>query len=966
MKNLYPLLILLFLSLSIYAQSPDKMSYQAVVRDANNTLVANQTVGMQISILQSTITGTVVYTETHSVDTNLNGLVSLEIGNGSSSDNFSEIDWSAGPYFIKTETDPTGGSSYTITGTSQLMSVPFALYATTSGSSQTNATNITNNTTAIETNTTAIELNTAKVGITTEQSDAITANTAKVGYTEAAVSANTDVAANTAKVGYTDALVSANTDVAANTAKVGYTDALVSANTDVVANTAKVGITTEQADAIAANTVKTNPWSVNSTNDSISYEKKVVIGSLASVNTPGLTVYGTTSGPSSPTANFVRSQTRNNVLQFETSEEDNGYRGSVGIIGNGGNTNLSNLFNIGINDGESWYNPLRIYYDNKAFRLGFGSDGISDINNFGTSSISLGTNSFATGDYSSTLGTDNTASGLNSTALGINSQATAVGAIVLGTNSIASGDNSTAMGLNVKASGSGSTAIGLNSTATGNFSNTFGVDIEAYSFAETVVGRFNTIYEPAGGVSGYDYEDRLFVVGKGESDTNRSDALIIKKSGEMSLEGNQIKNLQDPTENQDAVTLAYLTQFQGETGITTAQANAIIANTAKVGITTAQANAIIANTSKTSMVLGTTASTALAGNTSTITSDQANAITANTAKVGITSDQSDAITANTVKTSMVLGTTASTALAGNTTTINSDQANAITANTAKITNATHTGDVTGVTALTIVDDAVTTDKIKDANVTDAKIVTVSASKLTGTVGVAKGGTNLTAYTQGDILYATSTTTLAKLPKGTAGQVLTMNTGATAPEWTSGSASLIAALEARIAALEESQPAEIGDLRAGGIVFWVDPSDNTHGLVCALQDQSSSIRWYNGSFEITGATGTALGTGSANTDAIILAQGATESSYAAGLARSYSGGGYNDWYLPSKDELNEIYNNKSTINTTALENGGSNFINFYVSSSEYSSEFYWEKDFSSGNEYEKIKSHLNGVRAVRAF
>ena len=63
MKNLYPLLILLFLSLSIYAQSPDKMSYQAVVRDANNTLVANQTVGMQISILQSTITGTVVYTE---------------------------------------------------------------------------------------------------------------------------------------------------------------------------------------------------------------------------------------------------------------------------------------------------------------------------------------------------------------------------------------------------------------------------------------------------------------------------------------------------------------------------------------------------------------------------------------------------------------------------------------------------------------------------------------------------------------------------------------------------------------------------------------------------------------------------------------------------------------------------------------------------------------------------------------
>ena len=250
MKNLYPLLILLFLSLSIYAQSPDKMSYQAVVRDANNTLVANQTVGMQISILQSTITGTVVYTETHSVDTNINGLVSLEIGNGSSSDNFSEIDWSAGPYFIKTETDPTGGSSYTITGTSQLMSVPFALYATTSGSSQTNATNITNNTTAIETNTTAIELNTAKVGITTEQSNAITANTAKVGYTEAAVSANTDVVANTAKVGITTEQSDA---ITANTAKVGIT---TNQSDAITANTAKVGITTEQSDAITANTAK--------------------------------------------------------------------------------------------------------------------------------------------------------------------------------------------------------------------------------------------------------------------------------------------------------------------------------------------------------------------------------------------------------------------------------------------------------------------------------------------------------------------------------------------------------------------------------------------------------------------------------------------------------------------------------------------------------------------------------------
>lgn len=163
MRNLYTVLILLFLSLSIYAQSPEKISYNAVIRDATNSLVSSKSVGMQISILQATITGTIVYTETHSVETNSNGLISLEIGSGSTSDDFSAIDWSEGPFFIKTETDPTGGSTYTISGTSQLMSVPFALFAKTSGSSQTNATNITNNSTAIETNTTAIELNNEKL-----------------------------------------------------------------------------------------------------------------------------------------------------------------------------------------------------------------------------------------------------------------------------------------------------------------------------------------------------------------------------------------------------------------------------------------------------------------------------------------------------------------------------------------------------------------------------------------------------------------------------------------------------------------------------------------------------------------------------------------------------------------------------------------------------------------------------------
>jgi hypothetical protein len=113
------------------AQSPQKMSYQAVVRNSSNQLVVNQMVGMRISILQGSESGTSVYTETQKPTTNANGLVTIEIGAGTTSDDFSAIDWANGPYYIKTETDPSadGGTNYTINGVSQLLSVPYALLA---------------------------------------------------------------------------------------------------------------------------------------------------------------------------------------------------------------------------------------------------------------------------------------------------------------------------------------------------------------------------------------------------------------------------------------------------------------------------------------------------------------------------------------------------------------------------------------------------------------------------------------------------------------------------------------------------------------------------------------------------------------------------------------------------------------------------------------------------------------------
>ena len=127
--------ILFFFCLSVtYSQSPEKFTYQSIIKNSSGYLLKNQDVGLRISVLLNSSNGIAVYSEEHTIESNNNGLVTLIIGDGFSSDVFSDIDWGGGEYYLKVEVDPEGGVNYVMNQTSQLLSVPYALYAGNSGS----------------------------------------------------------------------------------------------------------------------------------------------------------------------------------------------------------------------------------------------------------------------------------------------------------------------------------------------------------------------------------------------------------------------------------------------------------------------------------------------------------------------------------------------------------------------------------------------------------------------------------------------------------------------------------------------------------------------------------------------------------------------------------------------------------------------------------------------------------------
>ena len=169
--------------------------------------------------------------------------------------------------------------------------------------------------------------------------------------------------------------------------------------------------------------------------------------------------------------------------------------------------------------------------------------------------------------------------------------------------------------------------------------------------------------------------------------------------------------------------------------------------------------------------------------------------------------------------------------------------------------------------------------------------------------------------------------------------------------------------------------DIGELHKGGIVFWLNPSDKTEGLVCALEDQSAAAPWGCAGTAISGADSKALGDGNQNT--IEIEAGCSTTGTATDLCANLTSNNYSDWYLPTENELSEIYSNIGTINSALTSNNGTSFVTSTGGGPYYDGAFYWSSsehiaqssiiyDFARGQGSITTKGTEYRVRAIRSF
>jgi len=512
MKKLFTLFTIAALTIGSFAQSPQKMSYQAVVRNTSGVLQANQAVGMKISILQGSETGTAVYVETQTKTTNANGLVTLEIGSGTIvSGTFSGIDWSNGTYLIKTETDPTGGTNYTVTGTSQILSVPYALYAKTAKTADYN--DLTNKPTTLSgygitdavsvAGTQTISGETTFKGTTPDLEAPLFEVKNKDGQTIFAVY-NEGVriwVADGAK-GTKGGFAVGGFDMIHNYLDVSADSVRIYIDSDPSTKKAKGGFAVGGYDMTKGITGDYFNVSGRSEAETINGESRVMWYPFKEAFRSGkVLIESQDSVGTNSWASGFNSKAVGNWSQalgykaiaradYSTAIGKNAIAAKVNSFAFGEDAKAKNEESYAIGRGAvaSGYRSFA-----------FGSAGIDSAGKVtdvaratGDYSVAIGQGSQAVGFGSLSMGIADTASGKYSIALGYGCGANEVGSVSLGYSSKANGNNSTVIGYFSEAKAWASTAIGHGAVASGPFSTAIGVSTRAIGGYSTALGEMTT------------------------------------------------------------------------------------------------------------------------------------------------------------------------------------------------------------------------------------------------------------------------------------------------------------------------------------------------------------------------------------------------------------------------------------------------------------------------------------------
>lgn len=607
MKKNVTFLFLVLCTTALMAQSPQAVKYQAVARDLSGNPVTNQDITVKISILTGSETGPLVYSELHETSTNLMGLFTLEIGNATFvlSGSFSEIGWGYNPHFLKTEIDITGGSNYQLMGISQLVSVPYAFYASEAGNAEHYVAG-----TGLNIDDGVISNTAPDQNVTLSSGYGITTSGTYPNFTITNEKPNAMHSGDV--TGSIELTVTGlqGRPVYNSPPSLGQVLKWTGnrwAPTTLESYTSGDGININ-GNVISANDISpTNELqtlSLTGTSLSISGGNIVTLPSGLPAGSSGSTLrHNGTSwtendflfnngsklgvGTTSPEAKF----TLNNGSLLAT-----GSTGETPVSGNGVRmmwVPAKRAFRAGMVTGTHWDNDslggysVAFGFNTKAlsnYSTAFGNASTASGNTAtasGFSTLASGSYSFATGysteatgnystafgylsksqgSFSFSSGSTNTASGNYSFATGYSSEATQDYSFVIGNNNLASGQAAFSSGYSTESSGNNSTSFGYFTTASGDNSSAFGNNTTSQSYASLVVGRYNVI----GGVSdSWVTSDPLFVAGNGTGTSNRSNAFTILKDGRTGI------NIANPTymfevHNSDASRSAYFNnQYSG-------------------------------------------------------------------------------------------------------------------------------------------------------------------------------------------------------------------------------------------------------------------------------------------------------------------------------------------------------------------------------------------------------------------